>query len=117
MRRLFTGLIVGCIAFAAGIAVMRAVGYREVHFPQCDLPEPRVFPAALAPGRLDAFFWGSSRGPVNLRVAMGEQPIEETTLLPDNDGVVSWSYHGDWYADLVIDFSGEACRVNLTYRL
>jgi hypothetical protein len=38
-------------------------------------------------------------------------------LVPDDAGRLYWDYHGDWYDDLVVDISGEDCRLMITYRL
>ena len=71
----------------------------------------------MAATRLDAFVWGHGKGPVELGVLMGDAPVEKVVIVPDDDGKLQWSYHGDWYDDFVINIAGEDCTLNITYRL
>ena len=95
----------------------QATGYRELHIAECATAEPLVLTSGTAATRLDAFVWGYGKAPVELDVRMGDAPVEKVVMVPDDDGELQWSYHGDWYDDFVIDIGGEGCTLNITYRL
>ncbi len=108
-------------ALLTGVAMAhvwyQATGYHELHVAECRTAEPLVLTPGLAATRLDAFVWGKGKGPVELDVRMGDAPVEKAVIVPDDQGKLQWSYHGDWYDDLVINVGGEDCELNITYRL
>lgn len=114
-------VLVATSALLAGIAMAhvwyQATGYRERHIDECATAEPLVIRSGTVAARLDAFVWGHGKGPVELDVRMGNALLEKVVLVPDEDGTLTWSYHGDWYDDLVIDVGGENCSLTITYRL
>jgi hypothetical protein len=114
-------VLVATSALLAGMAMAhvwyQATVYHELHIADCATAEPLVLAPALAAARLDAFVWGHGTGPVEIDVHMGDAPVEKTVIVPGDDGELQWSYHGDWYDDLVINIAGEDCKLNITYRL